>query len=135
MPVRIFATSPLERDQHRARADSESVTSQERFKIVAFAGDTKNNLFVECVIKIFCEIKTTKSPLSQLFKKRLLFKLNTGILELNKISMCLQKSLVPYLMVFSLKIKATCYIVLIVKLKKLKKLMKFFSSRLLSKSY
>ena len=45
--MRIFATSPLDREHHRARADSDSgsVTSQERFKIGAFAGgDTKDNL-------------------------------------------------------------------------------------------
>jgi len=41
--MRIFATSPLDKDgghQHRARADSDSgsVSSQERFKIGAFAG-------------------------------------------------------------------------------------------------
>ena len=45
--MRIFATSPLDREQHRPRADSDSgsVTSQERFKIGAFAGgDTKDNL-------------------------------------------------------------------------------------------
>jgi len=45
--MRIFATSPMDREQHRPRADSDSgsVTSQERFKIGAFAGgDTKDNL-------------------------------------------------------------------------------------------
>lgn len=46
--MRIFATSPLDREQLRPRVDSDSgsVTSQERFKIGAFAvtGDTKDNL-------------------------------------------------------------------------------------------
>lgn len=48
--MRIFATSPLDKEggqHHRPRADSDSgsVTSQERFKIGAFAGaDTKDNL-------------------------------------------------------------------------------------------